>query len=362
VLIDRLATIGAIDHHAHLLAGPDTQYSLADLLTESEDPGLTAQLEHHPVLARARRDLAELLEVEPEGRARALIEAARIDAMFVDDGFSFDGALSLDAHAAAVGCPVRRIVRIETEAEAAAPGSGWPPFADVRERFVQRVRAAAAGEHGAVGLKTIAAYRCGLDLPVPSEADARAAYERWRAADVARLTDPALVAWFIAAALDATEGRQPLQVHVGLGDKDLVASRSDPFLLQRHFDGFLRGVPVVLLHCYPFVRHAGYLASVNPDVYVDLSLSVTLMPHRAAELILEALELAPATKLLYATDASRRPEVFYLATRWWRRGLAGALGRLVDDGELDLGGAVEWARLVLAANAARLYGVADLSP
>ena len=163
------------------------------------------------------------------------------------------------------------------------------------------------------------------------------------------------MSFFVASALDATARRVPLQVHTGLGDADLVATKADPLYLQSHIEGMLREVPVVLLHSYPYVRQAGYLASIYPNVYLDLSLAITLVPHRGAELVLEALELSPATKLLFATDASRLPEVFFLATRWWRAALADALGRLVDDDFLDIDEAVDWAGLILAGNARRLY-------
>lgn len=63
------------------------------------------------------------------------------------------------------------------------------------------------------------------------------------------------------------------------------------------------------------------------------------------------MELAPASKVLFATDASRAPEMFYLANRWWRA-LAGVLGRLVGEST-----ALEWAGMILAGNARRLYGL-----
>lgn len=105
----------------------------------------------------------------------------------------------------------------------------------------------------------------------------------------------------------------------------------------------------------PFVRHAAYLASIYANVHLDLSLAITLIPHRGADLVGEALELAPAPKLLFATDASRLPELFLLGTRWWRESLALTLGRLVDDEFVDEDRALRWAELILAGNARRLY-------
>jgi predicted TIM-barrel fold metal-dependent hydrolase len=98
------------------------------------------------------------------------------------------------------------------------------------------------------------------------------------------------------------------------------------------------------------VREAGWLAHVYGNVYFDLSLTI---PHvsRPAEAVREALELAPVTKLLYASDAARTPELYYLAAKWWREALAEALPELYEED-------AEWAaRRILRENALELYGV-----
>ncbi|HXF58134.1 MAG TPA: hypothetical protein VNO34_11300 [Actinomycetota bacterium] len=92
-----------------------------------------------------------------------------------------------------------------------------------------------------------------------------------------------------------------------------------------------------------------------PAVHLDLSLALTFA-SQAPELLLEALDLAPATKLLFATDASRLAEAFYLGARWWREGLARALAALVERGYADPAQALRWGELVLRGNARRLYG------
>jgi hypothetical protein len=361
-------TTGAIDHHAHLLAQPGTPFGLTDLLTESREPAQVAATRDHPAFHRAVRDLAAVLDVDPTEPAvtaalhgadvasltRTLLDASGIEAMFVDDGFRFPGALSLAEHTELVGRPVRRIVRLETEVEAAA-GQGDPSFVECGEGFRAAVSGALAD--GAVALKTIAAYRCGLDLPAPDPRAASTAYDAWRASGSRRLTDPALIAYFLAEALAITrERRVPLQVHTGFGDADVVLTKADPALLQPHLDhGVLAGVPVVLLHCHPFVHQASYLASVYEHVHLDLSLTMTLAPHLGPALLLEAIGLAPATKVLFATDASRRPELFFLGAKWWRDSLVEALTRLVDAGFADGNTAVRWAGLILAGNARRVY-------
>src|SRR5207237_2601333 len=121
-------------------------------------------------------------------------------------------------------------------------------------------------------------------------------------------------------------------------------------------DPSVRGVPIVLLHCYPFCREAGYLASLYANVYVDLSLTIPLTAHGGAWAIMAALEQAPASKLLLATDASRIPELFYLGALYARRSLAVALTHLHSRGWLTQAEIQDAARRALYENAARLYG------
>ena len=72
---------------------------------------------------------------------------------------------------------------------------------------------------------------------------------------------------------------------------------------------------------------------------------------------LEALGLCPWTKMLYATDASRLPELYFVAARFYREALAAAFGELVSEGTLSLPEAVAAGGLVLAGNARRVYGL-----
>ena len=360
-----LAEMPAVDHHAHPLSGPEVSWSLPDLLSESRDAEQRAQVLHHPSYHRALAELgvsdeAALAETRQEAgfeaHAKRLMSACRFEGLFIDDGFPVAGALDLAGHEDLAGCPARRLVRIEAVAEEAAGGSSG--FEAVRESFRDRVAAALAG--GAVALKTIAAYRCGLDLPHPEGDEARSAYRAWRASGFGRLTHPALISYFLADALEVAHahGGVPVQIHTGVGDADLELHRADPSLLGRVIaDAGAAGVPVVLLHCYPYVRQAAWLAHVHGHVFIDLSLALLLVGHRGRELLSEALELAPATKLLFATDASRAPEMFLLATRWWREALAGVLADLVEEQAVGESTALQWAGMILAGNARRLYSL-----
>ena len=100
-------------------------------------------------------------------------------------------------------------------------------------------------------------------------------------------------------------------------------------------------MPFVLLHAsYPYVRELGYLAAIYANVYADVGLAI---PHLAAEIptmLRQLLSLAPSTKVVYSSDASQIPELFWLAARWGRRGLGTVLDELIALGALEGGEAL----------------------
>src|SRR5262245_39240 len=142
-LDEAIGLLPFFDHHAHLLAHPTAGYSLDEVLTEA--PGSVPQTQHNLTWLRAQRHLVG----GPAG-TRDLLDACRFEAMLVDDGYRFPGAMTLAEHAATVGCRVERVLRIETVAEDAA--GEWPTWTGVRERFREAVTAGLAA--GATALKT----------------------------------------------------------------------------------------------------------------------------------------------------------------------------------------------------------------
>ena len=154
----------------------------------------------------------------------------------------------------------------------------------------------------------------------------------------------------------AIERGLPLQFHVGFGDADLDLRRADPLLLT----AFLRateerGVPVLLLHNYPYHRHAAYLAQVFSHVYVDVGLAVHNTGALSRPVIAETLEIVPFGKLLFSTDAYGLAELYYLGALLFRRGLSGVLTDLVDADEMTNAGAERIGALVARDNARRVY-------
>jgi predicted TIM-barrel fold metal-dependent hydrolase len=108
---------------------------------------------------------------------------------------------------------------------------------------------------------------------------------------------------------------------------------------------------VLLLHCYPYHRHAAYLANVHPHVYVDLGLTIPHVGHRAAAVLAETLELAPFHKLLYSSDAYGLAELYLLAAAGFRS----ALGEVLATFPVGPDERKRIAAMIGSGNARRVY-------
>jgi predicted TIM-barrel fold metal-dependent hydrolase len=364
-----------IDHHVHgVVSGALDGPGVEALLTESAalvPPG--ASVFDSQLGFAVRRWCAPVLGLEPHASAesylrrraelgpaevdRRFLHAAGVEAWLVDSGWQTDQVLTPGQLAEASGAPAHEIVRLESVAERVARGgtdaAGYPTaFAD----------ALAAATRHAVGLKSIAAYRYGLDFDParPDAAEVRAAADRWlRALDrdpTARLDDPVLLRHAIWTGVDLG---LPLQFHVGFGDPDVRLHRADPSLLH---DFLLAtqdaGPPIMLLHCYPYHRQAGYLAHVFPHVYMDVGEALNHVGARSPAVLAEALELTPFHKMLYSSDAFGLPELHYLGATGFRRDLARVTGAFVTDGAWSAADADRAGHLIGAANARRVYRLA----
>ncbi|WP_246075668.1 amidohydrolase family protein [Nonomuraea terrae] len=364
-----------VDHHVHGASTQDlSRTAFEELITESDRPVPQWMTQFDSQVGYAiLRHCAPLLELEPfcapeeylARRARlgaaetnrTLLGAAGIGHFLVETGYRAGELLGPSGMAEVSGVPADEVVRLETVAEeVAAAGCEAGAFSRrFEEELWERARTAR-------GLKTVAAYRCGLDFdpapPTPEEVTDAAG--RWLAAGGGRLTDPVLVRYLVWAGI---ERGLPLQFHVGYGDPDIDLRRSDPLLLRGLVElAEPTGVPLMLLHCYPYHRHAGFLAQVYPNVFFDVGLGVSYAGARAEALVAESLEVAPFAKLLFSSDGFGPAELHYLGAMLWRRAMTRVLGGFVAEGEWSPAQAVRVATMVGAENARRVYGLGAVEP
>jgi predicted TIM-barrel fold metal-dependent hydrolase len=359
-----------VDHHCHGLLRRDLdRASFEALMNEGAGSGRWTGSAFDSMLGLAiRRHCAPLLGLEPHtdadtylGRrqalghdevARRMLGAAGIDTLLVDTGFLPDEVCSPGEVAAYAGPTVRahEILRLETTAQDLLAAGTDPKElrGAVRQRLV---------ESEAVGAKSIAAYRCGLELldEAPRDLDVAIALDKARPTDGEpwRITDRTVISALAWTAIDAG---LPLQLHVGYGDNDVDLLRCDPL----HLTPFLRatqprGVPVLLLHNYPFHRHAAYLAQVFDHVFVDVGLTVHNTGALSRQVVAETLELVPFAKLLHSSDAFGLPELYLLGSLLFRRGLDSVLSDLVKADELSEPDALCIGTMVAGDNARAAY-------
>jgi predicted TIM-barrel fold metal-dependent hydrolase len=376
-MIMTIDAVALVDHHVHgaapgALDGPGIEWMLTESVAPAP-PGTT--MWDTPLGFAIRRWCAPLLDLEPSAPAAAYLErraelgaaevnrrfltAARVDAWLVDTGYLSDQVMTPGQLAEASGAPALEIARLEAVAERVArSGISAAGFAG---GFADALRDAIAA--GAVGFKSIAAYRHGLDFDPapPTAAQVSAAAGRWLAAidadpAAARLADPVLLRAVIWAAVRTG---LPLQFHVGLGDPDARLHRADP----GHLHDFLlasqdSGAAVMLLHCYPYHRQAACLANVFPHVYLDVGEALNHVGASSVAVLAEALEVAPFHKQLYSSDAYGLAELHYLGAAGFRRDLDRVIGGFIADGAWSRGDGDRVAQLIGAGNARRVYGLA----
>ncbi|KAA6212788.1 amidohydrolase [Streptomyces albofaciens JCM 4342] len=367
-----------VDQHCHgVLRGALSAADFESYLTESDRPaaagttffdtqtGFAVRRWCPPLLGLAPHCtpgeyLARRRELGAAETRRLLLGGTGIGTYLVDTGLPGD---LTGAHetAEAGGGTGHEIVRLETLAERVAAGvrAAGEEAADASAEVFTAGLADAVRDAArtAVGFKSVAAYRHGLALAPepPTAADVATAARTWLATGTHRLTDPVLLRHLLWLAI--ATGR-PLQLHTGFGDPDLRLHHSDPALLTDFAHATAgTGTDLVLLHCYPYHRQAGYLAHAFPHVYADVGLSLGHTGPGATAVLAAFLELTPFGKLLFSTDAYGLPELYTVGSAAFRTALEEVLGGWVRSGAWSAADATRVAGLVGAGNARRVYGL-----
>jgi predicted TIM-barrel fold metal-dependent hydrolase len=363
-----------IDHHCHGIVQHELDRTAFEkLLCESDAPGpwhgslfdtqvglavrrLCAPLLDLPAHTPAETYLERRAELGAAEVAARLLGACGIEQFFVDTGY-LPIALTSPAELARLGGGIgREIVRLEQVAEQIAPSQSAAGFANAfREALHQRVSG------GAVGVKSVAAYRVGLDIDParPTDAEVVAAASQFLAglgSAGPRLADSTLIRFLIWTGIDVG---LPVQFHVGYGDASIDLAQADPLLLTPLLRATTHtGVPIMLLHNYPFHRQAGYLAQVFDHVFVDVGLATQNVGVGVAMVLRELLELAPFGSVLFSTDAFGLPELFSVSTVLFRRALAQLLDEGIAEESWSARDAERFGLMIAADNARRAYWLA----
>jgi uncharacterized protein len=370
-LADHLLDIELIDHHVHgafekpvdratfeAAINEGSTDPVPSFMTQFDSPlGLAIRRWCAPVLglqphADADAYWARRQELTPDELTALMLRAAGVSRWIVDTGFKGGLINTPERLTELSGRPSSSILRLERLAEdLLEAGTSAKAFPDT---FRTALRDAADSEE-TVGTKTIAAYRTSFDINWSRPTDTQVIEHAGALAGCTplRLDDPVLIAFGVH---EAAEHGLPVQFHVGFGDRDLDLHRTDPMLLLPLLRT-MTPVPVLLLHCYPFHRQAGYLAQAFDHVNFDVGLAINYLGARSTALVAEALDTAPFAKQLYSSDAFGPPELHLLGSVLWRRAMGLVLGDWIRTGDCTDADAIRIVDMIGVHNATRVYAL-----
>jgi hypothetical protein len=371
-----LAAIPIVDNHCHSLLRrqPPDDDAFRIHLTESTFAEIARDHVPSSVLYQLTiRELGALLDCDPTADAvhaarralgverltRNVVERANFKTWLIDTGYGADTTYSLDELRVLAGVRVEEILRLEPLIERLIlESTSFDGFLEAYRAAIGDLRA-----RGIVGMKSVIAYRTGLHVAEVARDDAAAAFatvhEQARRDGRLRIESKPLLDHLVVIAV-AESARQgvPIQFHTGLGDPDLDLTLVDPAALRLLFSERFRAAPIVLLHTgYPYVRSLAYLAAMFPNVYADMGEAILFAAGEATQIYRELLGLAPASKLLFSTDASLVPELYWVGARVGRRALARVLEEHIADDAIDERIALDWAERIFWRNSEAVYGL-----
>jgi predicted TIM-barrel fold metal-dependent hydrolase len=373
-----LSNIPLADNHCHGIYQAQTPVDITAwrrLFTESSDPGMrSTHVTTTLFYRRLVREVATFFECEPTEEAvlaarqqlddqsliSKFLRSANFDVLFVDKGYPPLELLLPDTELSKLAdCRVAPMLRVELLMQRLIAEN------NVLSNVIESLRAALIDVRGQgyVALKSIVAYRTGLDIRTWSideveEAFAVARREVQERGSVRLAHKPLLDALLHVTFAEAARQELPVQLHTGYGDTDADMLLANPLHLRAILERReYRAMPIVLLHeSYPYTQQGAYLATVYENVFLDLSYGIPYLGyHEMLEFTRAALSVAPFSKLLYSSDAVGVPELHWVSALDGRRILGQVLGECVANGDLSKDEAEEAGVAVLHDNAMRLY-------
>ena len=363
-----------IDHHCHgIVPTPLDRSAFEALMSESHRPTPGCSQFDKPLGLILRRFCAPVLGLDPHADPEAylarrsdlgdtasvlLMQAAGVAGQLIDTGHRSDAILDVGQMAALTGAMAHEVVRIEAVMEQAARAS--TSGAALIDTFDALLHSRAAT---AIALKSIVAYRTtfAIDQTRPDRRDVLRAADAWLKHIAQngwqRLQDAVLIRHALFVALDLCAARRfPLQLHVGVGDRDVDMPNCDPtmfipFVLQAE----ALDVPITLLHCYPFLRESTWMAEVFSNVYFDVGFTLNFTGPMARRTMEEALEMGPFFKQLYASDAFGLAELHHLGAVQFRRSFAAVIDDWIAAGDCTARDADRIAAMIGHENTRRIY-------
>ena len=289
-----------------------------------------------------------------------LLRAANIDTLVLDPAYPLSSACYTPERMGQLGhCRAVKMLRLETLMQELI--LDYSDFDEVIERFADQVRH--VHEHGYCALKSIVAYRTGLNIAEWSKDEAAAAFleARTQASEQGqlRLAHKPLIDYLLHIAFQqAAEQQLPIQFHTGYGDSDTDMRLGNPLQLREVLERKdYHSMAVVLLHeSYPYCQLGAYLAAIYPHVYFDLSYTIPFLDKlEMLAFTRQALSVAPASKLMFSTDGIHLPEMHWAGALRGRSIIGQVLDEMIDADEIDEDQGYDIAQQILHDTAYAVY-------
>ena len=304
----------------------------------------------------------KIYKKDPKGYIQKLLKSTGITTMLVDTGFpheEFTGySVDLSVFSDLVGCKIYPIFRMDTSVFKVfqqLPAT-FEEAADIVEKDIEK----AIKVDKIIALKSIIAYETGLEVQKRTEKEASEAYERFKK-NKNKDDEKIIRDYFCVMGLrKAKINNIPMQFHTGLGSAPALDLRvANPILMQYLLaDDEIKDIKVVITHSgYPFTVEAGYMVSIYPNVYCDITAINPYFGIAGKKAILELLEFAPANRIMFGADGVIIPETYWMGYTQGVKVLGMALDELVRDDWITASEAIEFAEKILYKNAINIYGI-----
>mgnify|MGYP004569047723 CR=1 FL=1 len=376
-----LDSIPLLDNHAHPFPSKRAENKpfvqiLAQAIWEQEPENVYNSLMFHMYTNQLKEFLGlpltasidEMLEVRNarllgnrKEYINSLFHDANLMGMIADVGFPLSKRLNEEEIREfdddMEGFVQKKINRVELVCEDILE-EGVISFEEFTERYVNGIKAMALDQK-LVALKSIIAYRTGLDIRVHSDQNAKKYYYLYLSDPSKREYEKVLRDYCFTKACEVcAELDIPLQVHTGIGDTPLLnVYNTNPALMFDVLNAY-RSTKIVLIHAgYPHCEVLGFLMNHYDNVYGDTSLMIPFAGQAGDTKLKALLEMAPTNKLMYGSDGGFIPEHVWYGAKMFRVYLRDTLQYLVDKKYITYDFAMTSARNIMYENAKRLYKI-----
>lgn len=228
-------------------------------------------------------------------------------------------------------------------------------FIQFIERYRATLRKALQCKH-VLGLKSIIAYRSGLDIGAMDRDKAKREYEAFRVKD--RPHVKAFRDYCLHVAMEeCTTANKVMHIHTGVGDGEVILYKASPSLLidMLRLEKYSQTKVHFVHGGYPWMEEAAFITSILPNVYMDISLQNPFTGHGVKRILSQVFEFAPFHKVMYGSDAFTVPEMNWLGVVLFKECFEDVLRGWVEAKYMDEKTAQAIGEMVLYRNFETVY-------